>query len=156
MVLAADWPVFETSETGEEREPTGLLGDSGPFISAVLVVAVMGRWGILLATWAVCSWGKSWGGEILPCTNSECSVVAACPFSSVACVGAGSTSIGSSRSILLVLLDTANVARLEKRVVEGLPLDTGPVTMEETLEPTGGLLKLGEDGKVTGGDVGLE
>lgn len=58
--------------------------------------------------------------------------------------------------LTLVLLDTANVARLEKRAVEGLLLDTGPVTMEETLEPTGGLLELGEDEKVAGGDAGLD
>lgn len=47
------------------------------------------------------------------------------------------------------------MARLEKRAVEGLLPDTGPVTMEETLEPTGGLLELGEDEKVAGGDAGL-
>lgn len=58
--------------------------------------------------------------------------------------------------LTLVLLDTANVARLEKRAVEGLLLDTGPVTVEETLEPTGGLLELGEDEKVAGGDAGLD
>lgn len=57
--------------------------------------------------------------------------------------------------LTLVLLDTANVARLEKRAVEGLLPDTGPVTMEETLEPTGGLLDPGEDEKVAGGDAGL-
>lgn len=109
-----------------------------------------------MATGAVCSCGKTLGGEIFPCTNAECSVAAACPFSRPACVGVGSTSIGSSLSILLVLLDTANVARLEKRVVEGLLPDTGPVTMVETLEPTGGLLELGDDEKVAGGDAGLD
>lgn len=46
------------------------------------------------------------------------------------------------------------MARLEKRVVEGLLLETGPVTMEETLEPAGGLLELGEDEEVAGGDAG--
>lgn len=58
--------------------------------------------------------------------------------------------------LTLVLLDTANVARLEKRAAVGLLLDTGPVTMDETLEPTGGLLELGEDEKVAGGDAGLD
>lgn len=72
-MLAADWPVGEASEIGEDREPTGLLGESGPLISAVLVVAVMGRWGILMVTGAVCSCGKSLGGEVFPCTNTECS-----------------------------------------------------------------------------------
>lgn len=48
------------------------------------------------------------------------------------------------------------MARLEKRAVDGLLLDTGPVTMEETLEPTGGLLELGEDETVAGGDDGLD
>lgn len=47
------------------------------------------------------------------------------------------------------------MALLEKRAVEGLLPDTGPATMEETLEPTGGLLETGEDGKAAGGDVGL-
>lgn len=68
-----------------------------------------------------------------------------------------STSLVYIHAVLtLVLLDTANVARLEKRVVEGLLLDTGPVTMEETLEPAGGLLELGEDEKVAGGEAGLD
>lgn len=157
MVLAVDWLGGGASETGEDQEPVGLLVESGePLISAVLVVAVMGRWGIRMATGAVCSSGKLLGGEIFPCTNTECSVVAACPFSSPAFVGAGSTSIGSSRSILLVLLDTAKVARLEKRAVDGLLLATGPVTMEDTFELTGGLLELGEDEKVAGGDAGLD
>lgn len=31
------------SEAGGDREPMGLLGESGALISAVLVVAVMGR-----------------------------------------------------------------------------------------------------------------
>lgn len=58
----------------EGREPLGLLGESGElFMSAVLVVAVMGRWGIRMATGAMCSCGKSLGGEILPWTNTECS-----------------------------------------------------------------------------------
>ena len=70
-MLAADWPVGESSETGEEREAEGLLGESGPFISAVLVVAVMGRWGILMATGAMCSCGKLFGGETFPCSNSN-------------------------------------------------------------------------------------
>lgn len=48
------------------------------------------------------------------------------------------------------------MARLEKRVVEGLLLDSGPVIMDVTLEPTGGLLELGEDEKVAGGDAGLD
>lgn len=46
------------------------------------------------------------------------------------------------------------MALLEKRAVDGL-LDTGPVTMEETLEVAGGLLELGEVGKVAVGDGGL-
>lgn len=65
-MLAADWP-----EIGEEQEPTGLLGESGP--SAILVVAVMGRCGIRMATGAVCSCGKSLSRDIVPCTNPECS-----------------------------------------------------------------------------------
>lgn len=48
------------------------------------------------------------------------------------------------------------MARLEKRVVEGLLPDTGPVIMEETLAPTGGLLEVGEDERGAGGDAGLE
>lgn len=51
----------------------GLLGELGLLISAVLVVAVMGRCGIRMATGAECSCGKSLGGEIFPCTNVECS-----------------------------------------------------------------------------------
>lgn len=58
--------------------------------------------------------------------------------------------------LTLVLLDTANVALLEKRVVEGLLLNTGPVTMEETLEITGGLLEPGEEGRVACGETGLD
>lgn len=54
-----------------------------------------------------------------------------------------STSIDSSRSVLF-LLDKAKVARLEKRVVEGLLLDNGPVTMDDTLDPTAGGLAGGE------------
>lgn len=56
--------------------------------------------------------------------------------------------------LTFVLLDTANVALLEKRAAEGLLPDTEPVTMEETLELTGGLLEPGEDEKVAGGDAG--
>lgn len=48
------------------------------------------------------------------------------------------------------------MARLEKRAVEGLLPDTGPVIMEDTLEPTGGLLEPEEDEKVTGGDAELD
>lgn len=48
------------------------------------------------------------------------------------------------------------MARLEKRVVEGLLPDTGPVIMEETLAPTGGLLEVGEDERGPGGDAGLD
>ena len=63
-----------SSEIGDGWEPVGLLAESGePLISAVFVVAVMGRWGIRMATGAVCSCGKSMGGEIFPCTNTECS-----------------------------------------------------------------------------------
>lgn len=47
------------------------------------------------------------------------------------------------------------MARLEKRVMEGLLPDTGLVTMEETLEPAGGLLEVEEDEKVAGGDAGI-
>lgn len=57
--------------------------------------------------------------------------------------------------LTFVLLDTAKVARLEKRVMEGLLPDTGLVTMEETLEPAGGLLEVEEDEKVAGGDAGI-
>lgn len=67
-----------------------------------------------------------------------------------------STDSAQHAVLTLVLLDTANVALLEKRVVDGLLLDKGPVTMEEPLEPTGGLLELGEDEKVAGGDPGLD
>lgn len=74
MVLAFDWLGGGASGTGEDREPLGLLVESGEsLISAVLVVAVMGWWGIRMATGAVCSCGKSLGGEIFPCTNTECS-----------------------------------------------------------------------------------
>lgn len=62
---------------------------------------------------------------------------------------------GRHAVLTLFLLDTANVARLEKRVVVGLPADTGPIIMEDTLEPTGGLLEVGDDEKVAGGDAGL-
>ncbi len=48
------------------------------------------------------------------------------------------------------------MALLEKRAVEGLLPDTGPVTVDKTLEPTGGLLELGEDEKVAGGEAGLD
>lgn len=58
--------------------------------------------------------------------------------------------------VLTFLLDRAKVARLEKRVVEGLLLDNRPVTIEETLEPTGGLLEVGDDEKGAGGEVGLD
>lgn len=47
------------------------------------------------------------------------------------------------------------MARLEKRVVVGLPANTGPIIMEDTLEPAGGLLEVGDDEKVAGGDAGL-
>lgn len=72
---AADWLGGEASDSGGVSEPTGLLGEPGePLISAVLVVAVMGRWGIRMATTGtVCSCGRSLGGEIFPCTNTECS-----------------------------------------------------------------------------------
>lgn len=73
LLPAADWLVGEASETGGGEEPAGLLGESGPLISAIFVVAVMGRCGILMATGAVCWWGKSLGGEIFPCTSAECS-----------------------------------------------------------------------------------
>ena len=56
---------------GETKEPVGLLGESG-LISAVLVVAVIGRCGIRIAIGAVCSCGMmTFGGEIFPCTNVE-------------------------------------------------------------------------------------
>ncbi len=42
-------------------------------MSAVLVVAVMGRWGMRMVTGAECSCGKSLGGEIFPSANDECS-----------------------------------------------------------------------------------
>lgn len=57
--------------------------------------------------------------------------------------------------LTLFLLDTANVARLEKRVALGLPADTGPIIMAATLEATGGLPEVGDDEKVAGGDAGL-
>lgn len=73
-MLLADWSGDGASGTGDDPDPNGLLGESGePLNSAVLVVAVMGRWGIRMATGAVCSCGKSLGGEIFPCTNTECS-----------------------------------------------------------------------------------
>lgn len=43
----------DSSDTGEGGEPAGLLGEPGLLISATLVVAVMGRWGV--ATGAACS-----------------------------------------------------------------------------------------------------
>lgn len=46
LVPAADWLPGDSSHTGEGGEPAGLLGEAGPFISATLVVAVMGRWGV--------------------------------------------------------------------------------------------------------------
>ena len=55
MVLAANWPVGEVPATGEVGEPAGLLGEFGLLISAVLVVAVMGRCCIRMATGAECS-----------------------------------------------------------------------------------------------------
>lgn len=72
LVLAADWPAADAWPGGGEREPTGLLGESGHLVSAVLVVAVTGRWGILVATGAVCWCGKSLGEEIFPSITSEC------------------------------------------------------------------------------------
>lgn len=64
--------------------------------------------------------------------------------------------IPSERALLtLFLLDTANVALLEKRVAVGLPADTGPIIMAATLEATGGLPEVGDDEKVAGGDAGL-
>lgn len=42
------------------------------------------------------------------------------------------------------------MARLEKRAGEGLLLIAGPVVMEDTLEPTGGLLDPGDDEKAAG------
>lgn len=47
------------------------------------------------------------------------------------------------------------MALLEKRAVDGLLPDAGPVTMDDPLEPAGGLLEPGEHEKVAGGDVGL-
>lgn len=59
------------------------------------------------------------------------------------------------RSLLtLALLDTAKMARLEKRVTEGLLLDPGLRSMEQPLYPAGGLLQLGEDVNIEGGDGG--
>lgn len=58
---------------GEGGDPAGLTGESGLLISANLVVAVMGRCGIRMATGAVCLWGRSLGGEILPWADAECS-----------------------------------------------------------------------------------
>lgn len=59
------------------------------------------------------------------------------------------------RVLTLLLLDTANVARLEKRAGEGLVLDAGPVITEATLEPTGGLLDPGEEEKAAGAEAWL-
>lgn len=75
-MLEAEMPAGEASEeTGEVRGLSGLDEEMGELlISAVLVVAVMGRWGILMVTMgAVCSCGVSVGGEIFPCTNTDCS-----------------------------------------------------------------------------------
>lgn len=101
----------------------GLPGDSGLFItaeSATLVVAVMGRCGIAMETGAECSCDTPLEGELLLKGSMEFSVEDMCPFSKPWEIGAGSTSMGSSRSILLVLLVTEKVALLEKRVVVGL------------------------------------
>lgn len=57
--------------------------------------------------------------------------------------------------LTLFLLDTANVARLEKRAGEGLLPDTGPVVMADALEPTGGLLDPGDDEKAAGVEAWL-
>lgn len=74
-VLGTDWALVEASELGEDTEPMGLLGELvDTLISAVLVVAVMGRWGIRNVTGAACSRGLSVGGEIFPFSNTECSV----------------------------------------------------------------------------------
>lgn len=73
MVPASDWSAGEASEMGDGGDPAGLPGESGLLISAILVVAVMGRCGIRMATGAVCSWGKSLGGEIFPWASAECS-----------------------------------------------------------------------------------
>lgn len=73
-MLAVDWLGGKASETGGKLEEVGLLGDSGQVLSsAVLVVAVMGKWAIRMATGAVCSCGKSLGGDIFPGTGKECS-----------------------------------------------------------------------------------
>lgn len=101
----------------------GLLGDSGLFItaeSATLVVAVIGRCGIAIEMGAECSCDTPLGGEILLKGIVEFSVEDKCPFSKPWETGAGSTSMGSSRSTLLVLLVTEKVALLEKRVAVGL------------------------------------
>lgn len=69
---AGDWAGGEASETGADPGPKAQPGESAePLISAVLVVAVMGRWGIRVATGALRSCGKSSGGEIFP--NTTCS-----------------------------------------------------------------------------------
>lgn len=47
---AADWLMGDSSVTGEDGEPAGLLGEPGLLISATLVVAVMGRWGVATGT----------------------------------------------------------------------------------------------------------
>lgn len=52
MVIAADWLVDEASDARKDGEPAGLLGELGLLISAILVVAVMGRCG--MATGAAC------------------------------------------------------------------------------------------------------
>lgn len=74
-MLEAGWPPGEASEEAREvRGLAGLLGTMGELlISAVLVVAVMGRWGIRMVTMGACSCGESVGGEIFPCTSTECS-----------------------------------------------------------------------------------
>lgn len=71
LVPGADWPRVDSSDTREGGEPAGLPGDPGLLISANLVVAVMGRWGV--ATGAACTCRRSEGGEIFPCTNTDCS-----------------------------------------------------------------------------------
>lgn len=57
------------------------------------------------------------------------------------------------RSLLtLALLDTAKMARLEKRVIEGLLLDPGLRSIEQPLYPAGGLLEVGEEDNMEGED----
>lgn len=53
LAPAADWLRGDSSDAGEGGEPAGLPGEPGLLISATLVVAVMGRWGV--ATGAACS-----------------------------------------------------------------------------------------------------